>query len=369
MKRILIFNSGGFVYGAEKGLTNLVKAIKGKSIITVVLPKRGLLARKLKSISANIRIKIFPLPILTASFSPVYLIKTALLFILNLIYFPFYVIFKKTDIICTNSLLLFSPGIIAKITNKEHIWFVREFFASGLINRIFGFFVKFFSNKIICQSEAISSKLHLKNGANIVYEPLNPDDYKIYPNELARKEFDFSVSAKIITIISRIHPLKGQYEFIKDFQDTLANDKDLFLLIVGDISSSIAKNRLYKRKIEEIIKKNNLKNVCLLGYRSDIDKILSLSDICVFPFRREEPFGIAVTEALAFGKKVFYPRSGGLKEVYKIFGSGEDLTAEGILKELSRLKRGRFSGTGKLYVPDILLFEVYKDKIVDIIGQ
>ena len=72
MKRILIFNSGGFVYGAEKGLINLVKAIKGKFIITVVLPKRGLLARKLKSISA---------------------------------------------IICTNSLLLSFPGVVAKMTN------------------------------------------------------------------------------------------------------------------------------------------------------------------------------------------------------------------------------------------------------------
>ena len=368
MRKIIIFNPGSFVYGAERGLINFVKAVKDEFIITVVLPKKGLLAEKLKSISANIKIKIFPLPVLTASFSPVYFIKTALLSVLNLIYFSFYIIFKKTDTICTNSLFLFSFGIIAKITNKKHIWFVREFFSSGLINRISGGFVKLFSNKIICQSKAISSKLHLKNGTNIVYEPLNPDDYKIYDCSLVRKEFGFPASAKIITIISRIHPLKGQYEFIKKFQDKLINHKDLFLLIVGDISSSIAKSRSYKKKIEKIIRENNLKNVLLLGYREDIDKILSLSDICVFPFRREEPFGIAVAEALSFGKKTFYPKSGGLKEVYKIFGSGEDFTIEGVLKALSGLEGGRFSGTDKLYIPDILCFKAYKNKIVDIIG-
>jgi len=68
MKKILIFNPGFSVYGAEKGLINFVKAVKDEFIITVVLPKKGLLAKKLKSISADIKIKIFPFPVLTASF-------------------------------------------------------------------------------------------------------------------------------------------------------------------------------------------------------------------------------------------------------------------------------------------------------------
>jgi len=368
MKKIIIFNASPFIYGAEKGLTNFVRAIKDKFSITVVLPERSLLGEKLKNISADIEIKIFPLPVLTASFSLVYFIKTILFSILSIIYFTFYVISRKIDLICTNSLLLLFPGIIAKITGREHVWYVREFFSYGLLNRVAGLFVKIFSSKIICQSKAIRSKLHIKNGAEIVYEPLSLDDYKIYDYSLARKEFNIPVQAAVITIISRIHPLKGQYEFIEYFLDVLTGSQDLFLLIVGDISSSTARSRSYKRRMEEIIKKNNLKNVFLLGYREDVDKILSLSDICVFPFRREEPFGIAVAEALAFGKKTFYPKSGGLKEVYKMFGAGEDLTAGGILKALSELGSRRIDGVSRLHLPDSLCFKIYKDKIIGIIG-
>jgi len=97
------------------------------------------------------------------------------------------------------------------------------------------------------------------------------------------------------------------------------------LLIAGDISYPDPKSTLYKRKIERVIKENRLNNVFLLGYHDDIDRILCMSDICVFPFLREEPFGIAVVEALAFGKQTFYPKAGGLREVYKIFGSGKIL--------------------------------------------
>ena len=369
MKKIIIFNAGSFLYGAERGLINLVKAIKGKFYITVVLSKKGPLEEKLKNISVNIDVKIFPLPILVASFSPFYIVKTILFSILSFIYFIPYVIFRKTDTIVTNSLILFFPAIISKITNKKHIWYIREFTASKFLNKILGLFIKAFSSRIICQSEIINDKLGIKNKAGVVYEPLDSDDYKIYDYFLVRKEFGFPDSSKIVSIISRIHPSKGQYEFIKKFQNILVKRKDIFLLIVGDISCLTAGSRRYKRKIKEIIRKNNLKNVLLLGYRADVDRILSLSDICVFPFRRDEPFGIAVAEALAFGKKTFYPKRGGLKEVYKIFGSGEDLTAGGVSKALFSLESGRPRGMDKLYIPDILSFKVYQDKITGIIGQ
>ena len=61
MKRILVFNAGSSLYGAERGVINFVKAIKDEYSITVVLPKKGPLEEKLKSISANIDIKILQL--------------------------------------------------------------------------------------------------------------------------------------------------------------------------------------------------------------------------------------------------------------------------------------------------------------------
>ena len=368
MKKIVIFNASPFIYGAEKGLINFVKALKDKYEITVILPRGGHLENELKRSHYSVNVKIFPLAVLKFSLSPFYYIGFIPLLILNIVYFFFYVIFKKIDIICSNSLLLIFPAIVAKLSGRKNVWFIREFFPQGLLNKTLGRYAERFCDTIICQSEAIKNELSLSDKATVSYEPLDENDYKIYGSFSAKEELNLPPSSTVIALISRIHPSKGQYEFIRDIKNTFKKTKNLFLVIAGGISVNNLRSRLYKRNIEKIIREEELKNVFFLGYVEDISKVICAADICVFPFKRKEPFGIAVAEALAFGKKVFYPRSGGLKEVYKIFGSGEDFTIEGILKALRGPEDGTFKGANKLYIPDALCFKAYKDKIAGIMG-
>lgn len=369
MKRIIIFNSGAFIYGAEKGLIHFIKALNNNFEITIALPHKGPLESKLKELFGNIHIKTLPLAILKSSLSPFYYINFFFFSIVNTIYFLSYVIRENIDIICTNNLLLIFPSIVAKLTKKRHIWFVREFLPVNSLNLILGRFITKFSNEIICQSETIKDKLSLISEGRVIYEPIDLGGYKIYEPKNAKRDLNLPLNSIIISIISRIHPCKGQYEFLKKFKNDLKKSDDIFLIIAGDTSLPTSKNRLYKRKIEEFIEKNHLKNVKLLGFREDIDKILSLSDICVFPFLREEPFGIAVTEALAFGKITFFPKRGGLKEVYKIFNRGEDFDAKKIVETISFLKKNPSRKPAKLYIPDILSFQNYKNEIVSLFKE
>ena len=64
MKKIIIFNASATLYGAERGLLHLIKALGGRFVITVVLPRTGPLVEKIRNMDPGIEIKIFPLPVI-----------------------------------------------------------------------------------------------------------------------------------------------------------------------------------------------------------------------------------------------------------------------------------------------------------------
>ena len=143
----------------------------------------------------------------------------------------------------------------------------------------------------------------------------------------------------------------------------LRRNNNVIVLLVGDIAPSTLRNRLYKRRIKRLIESSDLGEVRLLGFREDVDKIYSLSDICVFPFQREEPFGIATAESLSFGKSTFFPKRGGLKEVYEIFGMGNDYDVSDIFRTLASFRDMPPPTPASLYIPDALSFKVYSSEI------
>jgi glycosyltransferase involved in cell wall biosynthesis len=199
--------------------------------------------------------------------------------------------------------------------------------------------------------------------AQVIYEPIDPSNYKLYDPPAVRQEFNFALDSFIIGVIARIHPAKGQYEFIKAMAEELRRDSKLFIIIAGDIVPRTLKNRLYKRKIENFIQQNQLKNVILLGFRDDIDKILSLCDICVYPFSRREPFGIAAAESLAFNKPTLFPKCGGLQEISDIFEKGEDFSIKKVKDRIALLTKSPHRGQSLISIPNKLSFGNYKDAV------
>ena len=366
-KKIVIFNSGSFIYGAERGLINFVKAVRDKFKVIVVLPGPGPLENKIREIYPEVSIKIFPLAVLKSSLSPFYYLSFVFLLIIDVIYFSFFIIFKKIDIVCSNSLLLIFPAAAAKFTGRKNIWFIREFSPCRLLNRILGRSVEKLSDEVICQSETIKKELNIKRKAEIIYEPLDKANYTIYDFYAARKELNIPVGAKVMALISRIHPLKGQYEFIRAIKDILKKYQNLALVVAGGITVSSMKSRLYKRKILKLIEKEALKNVFFLGYVGDISKVICAADICIFPFRRKEPFGIAAAEALAFGKQTFFPFEGGLAEVQRIFQKGSELDTAKIIEAVSALKSSGSDNLEELFIPQMLSFSEYRNEIISLL--
>lgn len=361
MHKILIFNSSSQLYGSERGLLNIVEALVNNYDITVVLPQNGPLVKFLRQYDT--KVKIFPLSILMFSFSPFYYLKFSVVSLINFFYFLIYTSVNKIDILYTNNSLIIFPSLIAFFSGKKHIWHIREFFHQPLINKLISFLAKKFSSGIICQSQNIKNTLFPveKNNISIIYEGINLQNINIVSQN--KPIVNIPSGAVVLSIISRIHPFKGQYEFIKSIRTMFESlKKDTVLFIVGDISPFNLRNYIYKKKIEIFIKKNRLSDrIFLLGFQEEIKNILSFTDICILPFLRNEPFGLSLLEALVLSKQVFVNFNPGFREIDYFFkGKCRELSLTS-LKEA--IEEGKSEKIKEPDIPEVFSFDTYKKNI------
>jgi len=362
-KKILLFNSGALLYGSEKGLLNIIKALSSDYDITVVLPGSGPLVRIIREL--GIKVKIFPLSILSFSLSPFYYIKSFLFGIANIVYFYFYAKIHSIDIIYTNNALIIFPSFLAALLKKAHIWHVREFFHVSFVNKTLARVIKKFSTRIICQSENIRKTLfpYADGKIEVIYEATELPAHSLIDVESVRDKLNISQDTIVMSIVSRIHPHKGQYEFIKSMAAFLSQkDNDTVLLLAGDIAPRNLRTYIYKKKIEKIIQKYNLqKKVLLLGFVKDVRMVFESTDLAIFPIRRNEPFGIALLEALTFPCQVFVSPNPGFDEVISFFKTPYN---ELHPKALSDIIRNRGIVKREPDLPKAFLFKTYKNKML-----
>lgn len=363
MQKIIIFNPGSYFYGVEVSLLNVIEALKNDFAITVVLTQKGILEDLLKE--KGIKVKIFSFPILQLSYSPLYYCLFVLKFFITLFYFIPYVIFNQFNFVYSNSALVIPTIFIAMFTGRKHIWHLREFFCSASANNFIGWLSNF-SRINICMSDNIKRNLNLrKDNSVLIYEPVRSLTPKV--SFSIRKELNINENAVIISMVSRIHPLKGQYEFLKSFKEIIIN-QIVKIIFIGDITMNGRRNVGYKIRLREFVEKENLKEkVLFLGFRLDALDIISQSDICVFPFLRNEPFGLAMAESLALGKKTLFLDNAGSREVNKLFdNAGEILTQDSLLRSISesRMTRGL-----KIHIPRELSFVQFKADMINLLNQ
>jgi len=141
---------------------------------------------------------------------------------------------------------------------------------------------------------------------------LNEFNYNRFNHKYLKQEFNIQNNDVVVGAIGRLGKNKNQ-EFIIEIASKLKNQiSNIKYLIVGQDNSP---NKHYKSKLEEMVRKSNLKNqVHLTGFREDIPAIMDILDILIIP-SKQEAFGIVAIEAMAMKKVVLATRVGGLKEV------------------------------------------------------
>ena len=141
----------------------------------------------------------------------------------------------------------------------------------------------------------------------------------------ARARLGFESSTFVLAVIAQITPWKGQDDAIRILGLVKRSHPNARLLVVGSpkfVSGATRYDNLaYLGQLEHLTHSLGLQDdVVFLGERDDIPELLGGVDLLIHP-SWEEPFGLAIIEAMAMQVPVVATEVGGPSEIVR---SGED---------------------------------------------
>jgi glycosyltransferase involved in cell wall biosynthesis len=180
---------------------------------------------------------------------------------------------------------------------------VHKFIASGI-------------DHIVCVSNATRDALLSRQGpyawipSCVIYNGIDFNSYAHQPDvDLARirDELNIPIEVRIVLVASRLEPEKAVEIAIRAFADLLIDNPDTLLLIAGQ-GSQLSNLQNITRDLEVEDK------VHFIGFRSDIQILMSLADVFVFT-SPVDSFGLTILEAMAIGTPVIAANAGGPAEI------------------------------------------------------
>jgi len=175
-------------------------------------------------------------------------------------------------------------------------------------------------------TEASFTRVHSAAVTQVVHSPVDLgrfDPATIDPSP-ARARLGLNSSTFLLAVIAQITPWKAQDDAIHILKLLKPTGMDIRLLLVGspkfDGGATRYDNRAYARGLERLTESLGVQeDVMFLGEREDIPEILRAVDLLLVP-SWEEPFGMAIVEAMAMQVPVVATKIGGPTEILR---SGE----------------------------------------------
>lgn len=215
---------------------------------------------------------------------------------------------NRIDIIHTNSSVINTGGILAKMTGIPHVWHIRELEEFGFISvwndekrcR----FIGDNSDKVVAISKAVYEKYIPyidQNKLTVIYNGVSE-------NNLIEKRHIKENGTKVHFLISgRINVGKGQAEAIEAVAKLVYRGyTNLHLSIAGDGDDTALKKLVAERKIEEYIS--------FLGMVSDMAAVRRQTDVELV-CSKCEAFGRVTIEAMMASNPVIGSNTGGTLEL------------------------------------------------------
>lgn len=207
----------------------------------------------------------------------------------------------KPNVIHLNEAVLIPAGLVARFRKIPTVWHVRVVLDNGhfgirrnLILKV----MKYAANTVIAISEDVASSLN-RVPVIVVHNSVDVEKFNVIPSrEQAKLGFGIPAKTPTVTMVSRIDPIKGSYDFVKIaslVKEQISNAR--FIIagggLRGDGFFNTFKGRIVKllHLVEDresifhsLISKYRLQaDFLLLGDISDIERVYAASDVVVFP--------------------------------------------------------------------------------------
>lgn len=311
--KVLYISHDANLYGATRSLLNLMEGLKPHGIVPyVILPCPGDMEKELKR--NKIKYKIV---ITKNNFHPIgqrNLINEIVSDIQNvkaIIDTVKTVKEWKIDLIHTNNLCNDVGAIAGFLSNKPHVWHMREFMEEDfnfefnhkvkmkfLINR---------ANALLTVSKSLYAKyssIYNKTTMSVVYNGFPLKDYII------DRDVYFNRETISLLLCGSICEGKGQLEAVKATEHLIKlGYTNVRLYLVG------GGERVYLSKLKHYIKTNHLnEHIKILNFKKNLDEIRKVMDIALV-CSKSEAFGRVTVESMLSELLVIGANTAGTKEL------------------------------------------------------
>ncbi len=249
---------------------------------------------------------------------------------------------ERVGLVVTNSAGNFSGAFAARWAGVPHVWSIHEILSGRerllsfiLGPRMLARLIRRLSDAVLVNSRATGEAFSGMGGVKRVPNGLDPGEAMGRPDERLRKKLGLRKTDRVLGIVGKVTPDKGQHEAIRALADLGGRRPDLRLLIVGVIA-----DKRYFAKLQDMISDRGLEGrVLFTGFVPDVFAHLRLMDLLLITSRMES-FGRTAIEAMASGTPVLAARVGGLPEVITPDRDGfliESARVEVLAPEIDRL--------------------------------
>lgn len=364
MKTIILCHQSGNLYGSDKVFLDLVKILAPRFKTVVVLDTDGPLTKELNKHTKYTYIRNLGSLRRRKSF-----IKTLVEFISALFFLNRLILEYQPYIVVTNTIIIVSLAIIAKIRKVNHVWFVHEQPKTAIEKFFFKNFLYNLSDKIIVPSNPVLNWL----GENKKVEFLPYIESIKRPNintyKKMRQRWMNGKRSIILGCVGMFHPKKGQDYLIKIAKLLINNNKKLKFIFLG---GKIEGYEQYYNNIRRSISENNLTGYFSIeGFKKEIVDWISALDVVVIPSQYKEPFPLVFQESMKLGKPVIASDLGVFRELIKDNFNGilippadAEKAAERILKFLGNKRNlKKISENCRRFYEQHFIYNEYEAKI------
>ncbi|MGI9627509.1 MAG: glycosyltransferase family 4 protein [Longimicrobiales bacterium] len=320
--RVMFFHWNGDLYGASRSLwrcASRLAAEGGRPV--VVLGQSGPLAQVLRDHGVEVRTTRWMAAMERSSLSSIRgLFGLAVRAVVSTPLFAVMIAREKPDVVHTNTSIVLTSGLAARLTGRPHVWHMREMFTEfPRVWSVYRRFVSAVSQRIVCISECVADQFHgdVRLGKVEVVHNGIPRAEVAAPNPSHLAELKNAFGLRGVTtvgVIGRINlDRKGQDVLVRAAATLASGYPDVRFVFVGNPYPGKEAEEL---RLRALIRQLGVEEQCVLtGEINDLPLIYGLLDVVVVPSPVPEPFGNTAPEAMAYGIPVVGSNRGGTAEI------------------------------------------------------
>jgi glycosyltransferase involved in cell wall biosynthesis len=311
--RILYVHHNADTYGASRSLLRLLgKLRRDRFEPIVVLSEDGPLRPLLEAL--QVEVIVHPVSVITR---PIFRSWRIVLFLAN---FPLSVLYihrlirrKSISLVHTNTGVLVSAGLAAKMAGVPHLWHIRDWFQEfRAFWLLYSKYILWSSRRVIAVSAAMARQFPASDKVTVVHNGFSLDEFALPKPEVARQFRErFQLGQDfVVGCVGRIKLIrKGQEVLVKAAALLVKKGIQARFVIVG---APFPGNEDHLIELKRLIRNLGLESyVRLTGELKDTRPAYAAMDLFVLPSAQPEPFGGVVMEAMAMGVPVIATNIGG----------------------------------------------------------